>query len=121
VLKSLFLVKPIRREMVMVNQLNDKLDGGGAWRMLGIIDYKVPGFAGGNKKRALEELNKSLAIDSTNPYTYYYLADYYLTIGQKDKAKAALDTLANLKTSPDQEPDLRLEQHRAQQDLVKQL
>jgi tetratricopeptide (TPR) repeat protein len=112
VLKSLFLVNPIRREMAEVNRLNDRYDGGGGYRVLGVVDYKVPGFAGGGKKRALEELNKSLAIDPKNPYTHYYLAEFFKETGEKDKARAEIAALQALEVNPELVPDLHLEQAR---------
>jgi len=33
--------------MAEVNRINDRYDGGGGYRVLGVVDYQVPGFAGG--------------------------------------------------------------------------
>jgi tetratricopeptide (TPR) repeat protein len=96
VLKSLFLVKPIRKEMEDVIRLNPTFDGGAGYRVLGVVDYKVPGFAGGNKKRALENLNKALAIDSTSSFNHYYMAEYFFTVGNKAKASEHLAILQSL-------------------------
>jgi tetratricopeptide (TPR) repeat protein len=96
VLKSLFLVKPIRAELNEVVRLNPTYQGGGGYRVLGVVDYKVPGFAGGNRKRALEELNKAMAIDANNPFNQYYVAEYYSVTGNKAKALEHLDILAKL-------------------------
>ncbi len=102
VLKSLALVKPIRKELEEVNRINDRYQGGAGYRVLGIVDYKVPGFAGGNKKRALEELNKAIAIDATNVFNHYYLAEYFATAaGDKKKALEILDTLQSLTVTND--------------------
>ena len=110
IFKSLALVKPIRQELAEVNRINDRYDGGGAYRILGVLDYKVPGIVGGNKKRALEELQKSLAIDPQNPFTHYYLAEYYQTVGDKAKARLELETLAHLSAEPDEAPELAMMQ-----------
>jgi tetratricopeptide (TPR) repeat protein len=96
ILKSLFLVKPIRHELNEVNRIDDKFQGGAGYRILGIVDYKVPGFAGGSKKRALEGLKKSLAMDPKSPFTRYYLAEYYSVIGDKTKSREQLDILDTL-------------------------
>lgn len=93
VLKSLALVKPIRKEMETVVRLDDKYQGGAGYRVLGVIDYKVPPFAGGSKKRALENLNKAMSIDPGNAYNLYYMAEYYDVAGERYKA---LDHLALL-------------------------
>lgn len=109
VLKSLSLVKPIRKELETVNRLNDRYQGGAGYRVLGIVDYKVPGFAGGSKKRAIEQLNKALTIDPSNAFNHYYAAEYFATAGgDKMKAVEHLDTLKDLETNDDVDaPDLK--------------
>lgn len=108
VLKSLALVKPIRNEMEAVVRLDDKYHGGAGYRVLGVVDYKVPPFAGGSKKRALENLNKAMGIDATNAYNLYYMAEYYEIMNDRYKA---LDQLAQLeKCTPSVDvdaPDLK--------------
>jgi len=113
VLKSLALVKPIRQEMEAVVKLNPNYDGGAATRVLGVVDYKVPGFAGGNKKRAEERLLSAYAQDPKNPVTVYYVGEYYATIGKKDKAKDYLTLLQTLDVTTDNKPDLAVMQKKA--------
>jgi tetratricopeptide (TPR) repeat protein len=109
VLKSLSLLKPIRKELETVNRLNDRYQGGAGYRVLGIVDYKVPGIAGGSKKRALEQLNKALTIDPSNPFNHYYAAEYFATaVDDKAKALEHLDLLRNLATNDDVDaPELK--------------
>lgn len=103
VLKSLALVKPIRKEMETVVRLDDKYQGGAGYRVLGVIDYKVPPFAGGSRKRALENLNKAIGIDPGNAYNLYYMAEYFDVVGERYKA---LDHLALLdKCTPTMDVD----------------
>ncbi len=89
--------------------------------MLGIVDYKVPGFAGGNKKRSLEELNQALAIDPKNPFNQYYIAEYYATaVGEKPKAREHLSILSNLDVTTDTDaPDLAMMKARGEELLAK--
>jgi len=101
VLKSLALVKPIRKEMETVIRLNDEYQGGGGYRVLGVVDYKVPGFVGGSKKRALENLNKALAIDPANAFNLYYMAEYFHAVGDRYKALDHLALLDKCTPSPD--------------------
>lgn len=109
VLKSLSLVKPIRTEMETVVRLDDKYQGGAGYRVLGILDYKVPGFAGGSKKRALENLKKAVEIDANNAFNQYYLAEYYDEAGERYQALDALAILEKCETSHDVDgPDLRM-------------
>ncbi len=114
VMSSLSMIGKIRKELDRVNQLNDRYLAGGAYRIQGIMDYKVPAIAGGNKKRALERLEKSLAMDTQNPLTVFYMADYYAAIGDKEKAKAYLAQLDTLKPTPDFAAELPLMQKKAE-------
>ena len=96
VLKSLFLVKPIRRELEAILEINERYQGGAAHRVLGIVDYKVPGFAGGNKRRAEERLLKALEIDATNAFNHFYLAEFYALTGKTKQALAHLKKIDDL-------------------------
>jgi len=114
VLKSLSLLKPIRHEMREVIRLNDKYLDGGAYRVLGVVDYKVPPLLGGSKTRALEELEKARAMGPQDPFTHYYLAEYYKVTGDAAKEKMELDALRTLQVVPDSLPELRMLQQRAE-------
>lgn len=110
ILKSLAMIKPIRNELNTINRLDDRYQGGAGYRILGIVDYKVPGFAGGSKKRARELLSKALAIDPTNPFNQYYVAEFLATAGgDKPKAREHLAVLKDLPLSDDVDaPDLAM-------------
>lgn len=113
IMKSLAMVKPIREEMSTIIRLNDRYQGGAGYRVSGIVDYKVPSFVGGNKKRALEQLNKALAIDPTNAFNLYYMAEFLSSNGGKQQAKEHLKTLQTLTTSEDVDgPDLKMIQEK---------
>jgi len=115
VLKSLFLVKPIRAEMATIIKLDPTYDGGGAYRVLGVVNYKVPGFAGGSRKRAFDNLSKALQMAPENPFNLYYLAEFYSTGGEKAKAAIYLKMLADLQTNSAQEkPDLEMMQKKGE-------
>lgn len=98
VMKSLSLLGPIRRELAAMNAIDDTYQSGGAYRILGIVDYKVPGFAGGNKKRARERLEKALAIDPEHPATLYYLAEYFYEMGDNTSARSFLERWSTTRT-----------------------
>ncbi len=112
VLKSLSLVKPIRHELNEIIKIDPTYDHGAAYRVLGVVDYKVPGFAGGSKKRALENLTKSLGMGPETGFNRYYMAEYYWTMGDKIKALEHLTVLENLKASDDEMPELILMQEK---------
>jgi tetratricopeptide (TPR) repeat protein len=110
VLKSLFLVKPIRHELEEVLNIDPAYDRGAALRVLGVVDYKVPGIAGGSRKRALENLSKALVLGPDVGANRYYLAEYYATVGDKEKALREIAVLFNLTTSEDDRPELLMMQ-----------
>jgi tetratricopeptide (TPR) repeat protein len=101
VLKSLSLVKPIKRAMNKVIELDRSYEDGGADRVLGRVYYKLPGFAGGSKDKSLEHLLKSKEYGPEDAVTRIYLAETYLALKQKDKAREELEYVLNM------EPDSR--------------
>lgn len=92
ILKSLFLIKPMKKEMAEVLRLDP--NHGGAHRVLAEILWQVPGFAGGDKKKALEEFETSIRLSPNYTANYQPLAEAYLHYDRKDDAvktlKAAL-------------------------------
>jgi tetratricopeptide (TPR) repeat protein len=117
IMKSLSLVIPIRNEMEEVININDRYMGGGAYRVLGVVDYKVPALMGGSKKRAKEELEKALGMDPNNPFNHYYLAEYYKFTGDKAKKVAELVALRTLPVADDLVPEQKMLQEKADREL----
>ncbi len=111
---SLMLIRRIRASMEQVLQLDSRYLAGGADRILGILDYKIPGVIGGNKTRGLKHLLTSLAIDPENPVTTYYLAECYQSMGDKEKARATLKKMHTLKPNPDFQIEFGLIQDKVQ-------
>jgi len=101
VLKSLFLVKPIKEAMNKVIELDRSYEDGGPDRVLGRVYFKLPGFAGGSKEKSLEHLLKSKEYGPNDAVTRIYLAETYLSQDEKDKAREELEYVLNM------EPDLR--------------
>jgi len=115
VLKSLSLVKPIRHEMAEVIRLDDHYLNGAAYRVLGVVDFKVPALMGGNMKRAKEELDKTLSMGPNDPFVHYDYVQYYKAIGDQEKAAQALTDLRALKVSPDMVPEQKMLIRKAEQ------
>ena len=114
VLKSLSLVKPVREQMMAIADIDPRYGGGAAARVLGIVDYKVPGFAGGSKKRAAELLAEALKIDPANAFNHYYMAEFLAQTGKKGGAAAELDAVRRSSTTKDVDgPDLAMIQGKA--------
>ncbi len=98
VLKSLFLLDDIKRAMNKVIELDRSYEDGGPDRVLGRVFFKVPGFAGGSKKKSLEHFQKSLEFGPNDPLTRYYLADTYLALKEIDNARKELDFILNMES-----------------------
>lgn len=100
VLKSLSLVKPIKRALNKVIELDRSYEEGGADKVLGRVFYKVPGIAGGSKKKSREHLEKSKEIGPEDPLTRLYLAETYLKLKETEKARAELEYIMNMEPNP---------------------
>ncbi len=105
--KALSLVKSIRKEMDSVIRINAAHENGGAYVVLGKIDFELPGLMGGNKKRAIQEYEQGLKIAPSNPLLKVYLAESYIDDSRKDEARAMLDRVLAAKQGPQPSPELR--------------
>ncbi|MGQ9618406.1 MAG: tetratricopeptide repeat protein, partial [Candidatus Aminicenantia bacterium] len=101
VMKSLFLVDDIKEQMNITLKLDPSIEGGGPYRLLGRMYYKLPGIAGGSKDKSLEYLLKAKEICPTNALTKIYIAETYLAKKMKEEAKK------ELREGIEMEPDLR--------------
>jgi tetratricopeptide (TPR) repeat protein len=101
---SLVLIKRIRQEMNETSKKDESYLYGGADRVLGILDYMVPGFAGGNRERAIAHLKKALAYAPEHPVTRFYNA------AGKDYTRASqeLEALPRIKIPPELDPEWRI-------------
>ncbi len=96
VMKSLSLVKPIKRSMFKIIEIDRGYEDGGADRVLGRVFFKVPGIAGGSKDKSLEHLEKSKELGPEDPVTRVYLAETYLAKKRVDDARAELEYVLNM-------------------------
>lgn len=117
IMKSLSLVGPIKLEMNTVLKIDPNCEGGGPDRVLGRLYYRLPWIAGGNKKKSLEYLQKSLKLAPANTLTKLYLADTYWSLGQKDKARTELEEILTLQPDPRWLPELASDQKEARRRL----
>ncbi|MFC2169147.1 tetratricopeptide repeat protein [Acidobacteriota bacterium] len=100
ILKSLALVKPIKRSMNKVIELDHSYEDGGPDRVLGRVFFKVPGFAGGSKKKSLEHLLKSKELGPEDALTRIYLADTFLSLKEVEKARQELEYVLSMEPDP---------------------
>jgi tetratricopeptide (TPR) repeat protein len=100
VMKSLSLVKPIKKSMFKIIEVDRGYEDGGADRVLGRVFFKVPGIAGGSKDKSLEHLEKSKELGPEDPITRVYLAETYLAKDRVNDAKAELEYVLNMPDDP---------------------
>lgn len=99
ILKAMFLIKPIRHEMEETLKLDP--NHGGAHHVLGEMLWQVPGFAGGDKKKALAEFELAVKLSPTHTSNYQPLAEAYLKFDRKDDAIRTLKAVEAVKDSAD--------------------
>jgi tetratricopeptide (TPR) repeat protein len=119
VLKSLFLVKPIKTEMRRVLEIEPAYDRGGADRVLGRVYHEVPGIAGGSEKTSLQHLLKAVEYGPRVGLNLLYLADTYIALDRIEEARKALETILSMEPMPDLLPETAEEQAQARERLDK--
>jgi tetratricopeptide (TPR) repeat protein len=100
IMKSLSLVKPIKRSLNKVIELDRNYEDGGADRVLGRVFFKLPGIAGGSKDKSMEHLEKSKELGPDDPVTRVYLAETYLAKKKVEEARAELEYVLNMEDDP---------------------
>lgn len=118
VFKMLFSLSEIEDHLKTSLKLDPTYAGGGAYRLLGLIEQKLPGILGGSNGRAREYFEKAIAASPGEPLNYQFLAALeHDDLGLKDPARStALKGLSITGIAPD-----RLESLEAQAQLGKML
>lgn len=98
VLKSLSLVDDVKGAMNKVIELDRAYEDGGPDRVLGRVYFKLPGLAGGDKKKSLDHLLKSKEYGQNDALTRIYLADTYLALKEVDKAREELNFVIDMES-----------------------
>jgi tetratricopeptide (TPR) repeat protein len=118
-LKALSSIGDIRDEMRAAIKIDPKYDDGGAYVVLGKIDFELPGWMGGDSKRAIEEYERGLALVPKGALLKLYLSDSYYDAGRRDDAKRLLDELLALKLGEHSSRDQRRAQREAKEMYAK--
>jgi hypothetical protein len=104
-LKAYSMTKNIRSEMDEVIRIDPAYQNGGAYLVLGRMDFELPGVLGGSNKRAIQEYEQGLKVAPSNLLMKVYLAEAYIDTGRKDEGRNLLKEV--LKGSGDQTPEMR--------------
>jgi len=98
-MKALFIVKPLKKEMAEVLRLDPS--HGGAHNVLAEILWQLPGFVGGDKKKALEEFETALRLSPKYTANHQPLAEAYLHLNRKEDAIRTLKAVEEVKDPAD--------------------
>jgi len=113
ILQSLGLVPYMREALEKVKELDDKYEYGGAYRVLGRLEFKLPS---GDNDKAIEYLKKAIGIGPTHLMNHRFLAEVLIKEGKKDEAKEALKTIIDTprdKLLKSKKPEMKEEQEEA--------
>jgi tetratricopeptide (TPR) repeat protein len=99
ILRSLFMIKPLKQRMRRVIELDPQ--HGGAHHVLGQMLMKVPGFAGGDKEEGVRELLAANRLSPNFTATYPALAEAYIKIKEREKAVGVLRSFYKVKKPAD--------------------
>jgi tetratricopeptide (TPR) repeat protein len=106
-LYALSSVNDIRKEMEAVVRLDEGFQAGSAYLALGQLDLELPEVLGGNRERAVEQLEKGLRFGESNALLRLRLAEAYLAVKRTEDAREQLNAILKLKPSPDFLPEYK--------------
>jgi len=109
----------VRKEMETVLKLDEGYQNGSAYMVLGLVDLKAPSIVGGDKQRAVTEMERGLQFGKTNAFLRLHLAEAYQAVGRTSEAHEQLNTILSMTPDPDYLPELKEAQTQAQQLLAK--
>ncbi len=97
IMKSLELIKPIKKCAERVLEIDESYFYGGPWRVLGRLYHKAPGFpfSVGDTKKGIECLEKALEFGAKFYLNHLFIAEAYQTAGNKPKAIEHLEWIIN--------------------------
>jgi tetratricopeptide (TPR) repeat protein len=106
-LDALSLVKEARDTALQAAKLDEKADDAGAYTVLGVLYYKVPGWpiGFGNNRKARENLDRALAIAPDAIDANYFYGDFLIEQGEKAKARAFLEKALKAAARPGREDE----------------
>lgn len=107
VLKALFLIKPAKREMRKVINLDNAYEGAGAYVVLGRIYSQVPGLFGGSNRMARFYYKKAKKICPDNSLNLLFMAETYWDLKERELAIKTLEYIIVMKPNPHWIPETK--------------
>jgi tetratricopeptide (TPR) repeat protein len=86
--KTYFLLSEIQDLLNKSIAIDPSYAYGGAYRLLGLIEWKLPGILGGSNSRAIDYFQKAIAVAPDEPLNFLFLAQLYEnTLSDHKKAR----------------------------------
>ena len=104
---GLATVADVRKEMEAVLRLDEGYQDGSAHMVLGLLDLKIPKLLGGDRQKAVAELEKGLRFGETNAVLRLHLAEAYQAVGRSDDARQQLNAIINMTPDPNYLPEYK--------------
>ena len=103
IMSSLKSITPMRKSMEIVLKENENFYFAGPHRVLGRLYHQAPGWpiSIGNKSKASDHLERAVKLAPTFFHNRLYLAEFYLDVGKKPKAKEHLEWILATPIHPD--------------------
>ena len=95
----------IKDALATVLRINPAFQQGSADRALGRWYHKVPRLFGGNRQKAVDHLNRSLAYNPNSTASRFFLAEALLAMDRRADARAELLAVLGAPLDPDWTPE----------------
>jgi tetratricopeptide (TPR) repeat protein len=120
-LDALSLVKSARDAALAAAKIDEKADDAGAYTVLGVLYYKVPGWpiGFGNNRRARENLDRALALAPDAIDANYFYGDFLIDQGEKAKARGFLEKALKAPARPGREDEDAGRKREIEKDLAR--
>lgn len=102
--KGLSSVDDIRAAMNKVIEIEPDYQGASAYDALAQIELET-GLVGGKPEKAIEYLEKAVALEDDNSNLHLHLGEAYLAVNRKNDAKKQFEFVVNMKPNPDFMPE----------------
>lgn len=121
-LSSFILLHDVRKHLRKVIELDETYAYGGAYRISGLIQQKLPSALGGSKKRAEDLFKRAIAVAPSEPMNYLFLAKLLLNSDSQRKPEAMSWILEGLSHTPPKNGQVESVEARAElEQLVSEL
>jgi tetratricopeptide (TPR) repeat protein len=107
ILAGLTAVSDIRKEMETVLRLDEGYQNGSAYMVLGLVYLRAPKLVGGDRQKAVAEMEKGLRFGKTNALLHLHLAEAYLKVERTADARQQLNAIISMTPDKDYLPEYK--------------